>query len=344
MTRLLVWWSTRLLVWWFLVIPAASFQPSPSLRGNEIAFRQHFSRSDGTHALHASAADTAAVLLPLAAFSGTHVGLSNVREGIIQFLGDAAETAGLVGTGARLPAIFSSGYADDGPIFPDSGVAGRQLFRLLYSAIAFATLGATGQSYAAVEGIGGGGTFQSQLLQDDPALAVAAFTLAALAQSVSISSLANPSPLSLVPAWVPSEDNAGGLKRDDSVKLRAYGLTRITRHPLILPVLPWGIGNAVLAGGDSLDWILFGGLGIYAVVGCWAQDQRAKENAAVGTVFAAGDLTSFYTSTSFAPFSAMIDGRQDPRIAASEVLATWPVLVLSAVLGAWAEWAVASQF
>ena len=103
------------------------------------------------------------------------------------------------------------------------------------------------------------------------------------------------------------------LKRDDSLKLRPYGLTRITRHPLILPVVPWGLANALLTGGRAADVVLFFGLALYALVGCYAQDLRAAEAAEVGTVFAKGDLTAFYATTSFVPFQAILDGRQGRR-------------------------------
>ena len=74
------------------------------------------------------------------------------------------------------------------------------------------------------------------------------FAAATGAQAISIASLLNPSPLSLVPGVEEDETALGGIKRDDRRKLRPYGLTRITRHPLILPVVPWGAANALLAG------------------------------------------------------------------------------------------------
>jgi len=67
--------------------------------------------------------------------------------------------------------------------------------------------------------------------------------------------------------------------------------------------------NALLTGGRAADVILFLGLGLYALAGCYAQDLRASAAAEVGTVFAKGDLTSFYADTSFVPFAAILDGR-----------------------------------
>lgn len=276
------------------------------------------------------------VVAPLVAFSASHVGLSNVREPIIDALGRCVERLGLVGSGLALPkALFATTRSDEPTWWPSRDVAGRQLYRALYTLIAFWTLGESVSAYARYQTLGSGAPHD---LITHSAPGAAAFCLAVVAQSISLASLANPSPLSLVPGVAAAPD---GFARDDTVKLRAYGLTRLTRHPLILPVLPWGLGNAVLAGGDSLDWLLFGGLGAYAVVGCWAQDARAQRNAQVGTVFADGQLADFYESTSFAPFGAVADGRQSVSAAVAELGRAWPVLALSLAGGFALEWAEA---
>merc|ERR1719162_184246 len=97
------------------------------------------------------------------------------------------------------------------------------------------------------------------------------FGVASIAQGISLASLVNPSPLSLVPGFEADDDAPLKLKRDGSLKLRPYGLTRITRHPLILPVVPWGLANAILTGGRAPDLVIFLGLAAYAVAGCKAQ-------------------------------------------------------------------------
>ena len=120
-------------------------------------------------------------------------------------------------------------------------------------------------------------------------------------------------------------NSIAGIRRDDTLKFTTRGLTRITRHPLILPVVPWGFATAYLAGGRSCDCILFGGLSIYALAGCFAQDLRViREEGSVGTVFQTESkerlegndedektqLRSFFEETSFIPFKAVLDGRQ----------------------------------
>ena len=160
---------------------------------------------------------------------------------------------------------------------------------------------------------------------------------AALSFGASIASLFNASPLGLMPSFEAQSsssstssgqqiisstgapgDTVGGIRRDDSLKFTAKGLTRITRHPLILPVVPWGIATSFLAGNRPCDYMLFGGLALYAIAGCYAQDLRViREEGSVGTVFKPRDsaeegqqLSSFFRETSFVPFAAVLDGRQ----------------------------------
>lgn len=151
-------------------------------------------------------------------------------------------------------------------------------------------------------------------------LGVASFSFAA-----SIASLFNASPMSLMPSFeknkneTPKSSSTGsiaGIQRNDSLKLEPKGLTRITRHPLILPVVPWGLATSYLAGGRTADFLLFGGLALYAIAGCACQDLRIRrKEGSVGTVMRTSNdtgvlLESFYTKTSFIPFAAVLDGRQ----------------------------------
>jgi len=212
-------------------------------------------------------------------------------------------------------------------VWPDEAAAGRQIFRALYSIVAFATLGGAAGAYAASRAV------VPAPVDLSPWAHWGLVALASVAQGVSLASLVNPSPLSLVPGFRATADAPLGLERDDALKLTPYGLTRITRHPLILPVVPWGAANALLVGGRPADVALFCGLALYALAGCKAQDERAAAAAEVGTVFARGDLTPFYEKTSFAPFAAVIDGRQRLGDVIDEV--AWAYLGGGIVLG-WA--------
>lgn len=82
--------------------------------------------------------------------------------------------------------------------------------------------------------------------------------------------------------------------------------------------------TAYLTGGRICDHVLFSGLSIYAIAGCFEQDRRViNEEGSVGTVFQteineqkddeAGEMTQlrkFFDETSFYSFDAIFDGRQ----------------------------------
>ena len=269
-------------------------------------------------------------------FSATHIGLSAVRESLIERAGRACGSLGIVGRDVKLPSFWladTSGF----DVWPDEATAGRQVYRagytLISSALLFPALAAYPELRAA--------TIEASappLLQLSAEGWWACFACASAAQAISIASLVNPSPLSLVPSFEADGDALLRVKRNDRLKLNPFGLTRITRHPLILPVVPWGVSNALLAGGRTPDLLLFGGLAVYAIAGCWAQDLRvANEEGSVGTTLEQGALSSFFRATSFAPFGAVLAGRQSLEDVRREV--PWSVLAAGLVVGAAIEWA-----
>ena len=217
-------------------------------------------------------------------------------------------------------------------------------------------------------------------------------SVASVSWGAAIASLVNPSPLSLMPGFTTLPESGNdtssigssttiattittnrrrsdnpprapplGLQRADERKLEPRGLTRITRHPLILPVLPWGIATSALAGGRTADALFFGGLAIYAVAGCAAQDLRIiRREGSVGTVFrpfgeqeenvlpansneelglscngTKSSLQSFYEKTSFVPFKAVLDGRQSLLDIWEE--SPWIALVVGSLIGSIVE-------
>ena len=274
----------------------------------------------------------------VASFSVSHIGLSAVRESLIASSGAAADRFGLVGRGWSLP-VFASALADARGVelFPNTETAGRQIYRAGYTAVASALLFPALLGYPEVREATEAAPIALSNLQW-----WAAFGVASCAQGVSIASLAQPSPLSLVPGFVPNEGVGLGVVRDDDLKLRPAGLTRITRHPLILPVVPWGVANALLAGGRTVDLALFLGLAAYAVAGCKAQDLRVEASAQVGTTFKDSALDDFYASTSFVPFAACRDGRQSLEAAVKEI----PVGAAAGglAIGAAVEWLTLTQW
>ena len=270
----------------------------------------------------------------VAGFSVTHIGLSAIREPLIERCGLVTERLGLVNTGVKLPSIW---LADTNglEIWPDAATAGRQVYRAFYTAVASALLF---PALAAYPDVHAAEVAASSAITLQPEQFWAAFLVASASNGLSLTSLVQPSPLSLVPGFAAGdEEKVLGLRRDDRLKLSPAGLTRITRHPLILPVVPWGFANAFLTGSHECDLALFAGLAVYAVAGCKAQDLRVEASAQVGTVFDDGALREFYRTTSFVPFAACADGRQSLDTALQEIPKAG--LIASLAVGCAIEWA-----
>jgi uncharacterized membrane protein len=202
-------------------------------------------------------------------------------------------------------------------IFPDADTAGRQIYRLLYTTVSFTTLGNALGSYIHSD--------ETRVMVLSEQNYMILFGIASVSFAASIASLFNASPMSLMPSFQNVQENGqnpgsgsiAGLQRNDSLKMEPRGLTRITRHPLILPVVPWGVATSYLAGGRTSDFVLFGGLACYAIAGCACQDLRIiRKEGSVGTVMRPSSnevgtlLENFYMKTSFVPFAAVVDGRQ----------------------------------
>jgi len=299
--------------------------------------------------------------------------MSAIRQTLIDFLGGsvASDVLGIVGTKKlKLPDVWPGDSLGTNELFPDVETTGRQLYRIFYTIVSFVTLGNAFAVYLRLCGeannaaLGYLGYFEennvsSSTIGEFPILV--AFLVAAVAGAFSLASLVNASPLGLMPSFrrrdtvvgndsssptiTASSDTVLGITRDDSLKFIPTGLTRITRHPLILPVVPWGMVTSILAGGRDFDFILFGGLSLYAIAGCYCQDLRVLRNeGSVGTTFFVSNndtdderttttastaviadttadtrinntaLKSFYEQTSFVPFQAVLDGRQSWKL------------------------------
>ena len=252
----------------------------------------------------------------IATFSTAHIGMSAMRDKLIYACGESANRINLINRGFQLPSYWPSDEAGN-EIFPDVDTAGRQIYRLLYTVVSFISLGSAFGSY-----LSSSETRTMILTEQDH---VIFFGIASLSFAASIASLFNASPMSLMPAFQKEVQNnyegksesIAGIQRNDSLKMEPRGLTRITRHPLILPVVPWGVATSYLAGGRMVDFVLFGGIALYAIVGCACQDLRIiRKEGSVGTVFRPSSsddgtmLDNFYLETSFVPFAAVFDGRQ----------------------------------
>lgn len=252
-------------------------------------------------------------------FSTSHIGMSAIRDKLISGCGQLASYVNLVDRGVKLPSYWPGDNVGKDELFPDAGTAGRQLYRLFYTIVSFVTLGGAFSTYLAVD--------DAHVINLTDTQYMVCSTIVALSGALSLSSAVNASPLSLVPSFQKSSDDSSneidpgktfaGIERNDALKFEPRGLTRITRHPLILPVVPWGVATSFLAGGRLADFIIFCGLALYAIAGCACQDLRiVREEGSIGTVFETSNadinsqLNAFYAQTSFVPFGALQDGRQ----------------------------------
>jgi len=299
-------------------------------------------------------------------FASSHIGMSAVRTKIISFLGETAKNLRLVGNSDwTLPGWWPGDNSGGDQIFPDEETAGRQIYRALYTIVSFITLGSAFGAYLQ-SAYSTAPLNQIHFLtwgvatDGDSFLCNACLATAALSLGAAIASLFNASPLGLMPGFesasttvditaITDQKSFGGFRRDDGLKFTTRGLTRITRHPLILPVVPWGFATGYLAGGRLCDYMLFGGLSVYAIAGCAAQDLRVmREEGSVGTVFRVNNmsdeknqLTDFFDETSFVPFKAVFDGRQNIGDIIREV--PWVQFFCGTLLGIYIEESVLQQ-
>jgi len=85
----------------------------------------------------------------------------------------------------------------------------------------------------------------------------------------------------------------------------AYGITRITRHPVFAAIFLFGIAHCLM-NGTLADLVFFGGFSVFAWIGAAHQDARK--------VVDVPGYAAFKEQTSFIPFAAIIDKRQPLNI------------------------------
>ena len=89
-------------------------------------------------------------------------------------------------------------------------------------------------------------------------------------------------------------------------KIKAYGIVRITRHPMNMAFALFGIAH-LLVNRTAADWIFYGGFILYGYIGSYHQDQKKA-----GT--RGKEMADFIAETSILPFIAIISGRQPFKI------------------------------
>lgn len=105
-----------------------------------------------------------------------------------------------------------------------------------------------------------------------------------------------PNPVSALMAGTGGAES-GGAEREPA----ARGALRITRHPAFMGVALAGLAHW-LVNPAPIDRAFFGGMAIYAVLGCAHQDWRRRRSGGAS-------LERFFAETSFLPFVAIAQGR-----------------------------------
>jgi uncharacterized membrane protein len=99
----------------------------------------------------------------------------------------------------------------------------------------------------------------------------------------------------------------------------AYGITRITRHPVFAAIFLFGIAHCLM-NGTLTDLIFFGGFSVFSWIGAAHQDTRK--------VIDVPGYAAFKDQTSFIPFAAIIDKRQPLNVGEMR----WTTVLVALVL------------
>jgi hypothetical protein len=153
------------------------------------------------------------------AFASSHIGMSAARSNIIRSLGETATSLNLVGNEEWvLPTYWPSDNNGGDRIFPDKLTTGRQIYRMVYTAVSFLTLGSAFGAYfhsSSLSILDSSGVQQSSTLLYNICLQSAAMSFGA-----AIASLVNASPLGLMPSFEKADDgtssgsSVAGLRRE----------------------------------------------------------------------------------------------------------------------------------
>lgn len=99
---------------------------------------------------------------------------------------------------------------------------------------------------------------------------------------------------------------------------------KITRHPVLLGFLLWGVSH-IPANGDVIGLIMFGGVVLLAVGGVFMVDRRAKKR------LGADEWQALAAGTSLIPLGALFAGRASLK----PTPLSWLLIVISLLVYAW---------
>jgi len=148
------------------------------------------------------------------------------------------------------------------------------------------------------------------MLRDVPTLTPIALVLGVLGFALAVASFFQPSAMGMI----------------SGETVRATGMARITRHPLMMGVALWGISHLLMNGWTS-DVAFYGAFTALALLGAYHQDAR-KRAADDGT------LSTYFAESSVLPFAAAFTGRA--QVVASEL--PWAGIVTGVVVAVVLYW------
>jgi len=147
-------------------------------------------------------------------------------------------------------------------------------------------------------------------LRAAPGAQLAAVVLGTGAFAVLVASFVQPSPAGM----------------DPRAEVMPHGLTRITRHPMLVAFILWAAGHLIV-NGFATDVAFFGGMALYSIIGAMHQDARKRTTRGE-------ELAAFYRETSLFPFTAIISGRG--RLVTDEL--PWAGFIVGAIVGYLIYW------
>jgi len=100
----------------------------------------------------------------------------------------------------------------------------------------------------------------------------------------------------------------------------SYGITRLTRHPIMWGMACWATGH-LIANGEMRMVILTLGILVVSLVGAWSLDRKL-------VLQHANKASRFLSRTSFVPGGAIIGGQQSVGMMLREIGFIRPVIVL----------------
>ena len=180
---------------------------------------------------------------------------------------------------------------------------GEKGFQGLYSLISFVTFGFVITAY--VMSRGESGLFMEQGVDNQIVMSVCNL-LMIFAFIVFFSGFINGTPMGMAPA-----------------KREAFGITRITRHPMNMSFALFGLSH-LLTNRLAADWFFYGGFVLYGYFGSLHQDRKKIRQLG-------DELAAFVATTSIVPFMAIITGKQKLKPGEISKLAVLLGVVISLV-------------